>query len=54
MEWLGIVNQGLMTGKALSKGPEASISIDVINDCFKAVHARSNSKRTLRSLCRLS
>jgi len=32
VERLGLANQGLVTGKGLSKGPEAIISIDVIND----------------------
>ena len=32
MERLGLTNHGLMNGKALGEGPEAPVSIDVINN----------------------
>jgi hypothetical protein len=49
MEWLGLANQGWMTGKGLSKGPEAPISVDVVrelpNRSLKRWRERDRGKR---------
>ena len=58
MKRLGLANHGALVWKGLSKGLETPINIDIINHRAPfvpmAAHARSSSKRTLCSLCRLS